>query len=138
MPRGDGRRLGTLVVVGTGAEPPAAPLCDSARRVVIEADKVLFLTGDRDVERWVRSAAREPESLAVFHLPGLSPGEVWRDMAEWVLTYVRLGWHVAVLVTAEPAAAHVITALVRDEGYPAVMVPAADADAWLHHRSDNV
>jgi hypothetical protein len=59
-------------------------------------------------------------------------------MAEWVLTYVRLGWHVAVLVTAEPAAAHVIAALVRDEGYPAVMVPAAHAHAWLHHRSDNV
>lgn len=125
------------MVVGTGAEPHldgngGALLSDRARRVVAEADKVLFLVADREVERWVRAAGREAESLAHFRLPTLALSEVYLDMSEWVLTYVRLGLHVVVLVYGrpDPAPPHVMAATVADRGYPAVMVPATDADAW--------
>jgi hypothetical protein len=132
--------VGTLVVVGTGAEPHADgagdtvdALSSSARRLVIEADKVLYLVTDRTIERWVRAVSADPESLAQFRLPTLPLSEAYLDMAEWVLSYIRLHLDVVVLIYGhpDPAPAHVITATVADRGYAAVMVPAAPAGTWL-------
>jgi hypothetical protein len=119
-------------MVGTGAEPDG-PLSDGARRVVSEVDKVLYLTQDLATERWVRTAGAHAESLSPFLLPGLPVSEAHLDMAEWVLSYLRLGLYVAVLVHGQPdpAPAHVITGTVQARGHPAVMIPATQPGAWL-------
>lgn len=127
-------RAGTLVVVGTGAEPHARqPPSDHACEVLGQADKVLYLTRDHATERWLRSLRQDAEALAPFQLPGLPPFEVWLDMAEWTLSYIRLGLYVTVLAHPypDPAPAHVITATVTTRGYPAVMIPAARPRVWL-------
>ncbi|MBL8542260.1 MAG: hypothetical protein JNJ63_00490 [Hyphomonadaceae bacterium] len=128
------QQKGSLVVVGTGLTL-AGHLSAEARRVIIEADIVLALMGDRVVEAWLRTLNPRLERLEDQYEAASSRPRAYRAMSERMLELVRSGLAVVVALYGHPGVfvtpSHEAIARARAEGFNAVMLPAISAEDCL-------
>ena len=124
----------SLVVVGTGIQVSAhaSPLTCSH---VAQADKVLYLTTDAVAAAWLIANNATAESLQRFYAPRKPRSGTYEDMVEHVMSFVRAGLAVCMVVYGHPGvftyATHESVRRARAEGYEARMLPAISAEDCL-------
>ncbi len=128
MPRG------SLVVVGTGIEC-FGHLTAGARAQLRGADRVLYVVADPLTEQEIRRLNPRAESLQHLYARGKRRLATYAEMAGRMVAEVRKGRRVCAALYGHPGVfaipAHAAIRMLRDEGYPARMLPAVSADACL-------
>jgi uncharacterized protein YabN with tetrapyrrole methylase and pyrophosphatase domain len=123
-----------LVVVGTGIQA-SAHVSRLAESHVATADKVLYLATDAAACAWITAHNAAAESLGRFYAAGKRRAQTYEEIVEHVLSFVRAGLHVCLVVYGHPGvfayATHESIRRARSESYDARMLPAISAEDCL-------
>lgn len=125
---------GSLAVVGTGIRF-GLQTTQEARDCIERAGKVLYLLTDPVAAEWIERINPSSESLASLYAPGKPRAETYAEMVEEIMRWVRKGLDVCVALYGHPGVfaepAHRAVVAVRDEGFPAQMLPGVSAEDCL-------
>jgi precorrin-6B methylase 1 len=131
--RNKGRRVGSLVVAGTGIRP-GPQTTPEARTAIEDADTVLFLL-DPVGARWIATLNASVRSLGRHYSAERPRTETYRAMVEEILTALREGLDVCVALYGHPGVfvdpSHEAIRRARAEGFEARMIPGISAEDCL-------
>jgi uncharacterized protein YabN with tetrapyrrole methylase and pyrophosphatase domain len=120
---------GRLVVVGTGVS--VGHLTAEARGWISLADKVVYCVADAPTERLILKLNATAESLYPFYGEGKPRKQTYNEMIQRTLEYVRKGGIVCAAFYGHPGIfvypAHQSIKIARQEGFPAIMLPAVSS-----------
>jgi hypothetical protein len=106
-----------------------------AREAIEQAEKVLYLFSDPVPEGWLEELNPSAESLASFYAIDKPREETYAEMIEEIMAWVRKDLDVCVVFYGHPGVfvdpGHRAIRLARQEGFPAVMLPAVSAEDCL-------
>lgn len=125
---------GSVIFAGSGILL-GAQLTPEAQSAVAKSDIVLTLVGDPLVEAVIGSINGNVHSLDVHYGAATSRPAAYRAMVERILSLVRAGKKVCVILYGHPgvfvAPSHAAIAQARAEGFEAQMLPAISAEDCL-------
>jgi len=132
--RARARRVGSLVIVGTGIRT-VRHITAEARDEIGRAEKLFYLVGDEVSEGWITTQNPTAESLASCYVRGKSRMIAYRRMIARILTSVRRGSRVCAAFYGHPGVfvypSHEAIRQARKEGYEARMLPGISAEDCL-------
>jgi uncharacterized protein YabN with tetrapyrrole methylase and pyrophosphatase domain len=127
-------RKGSLVVVGTGFAAVTQVTLE-ALAFMRRADKLFYLVTDEVTEAWLRDVNTSAETLGDLYGERIPRHRTYRAMIARMTAAVRHGCVVCVAFYGHPGvlveASHRAIQALREEGYPARMLPAISADGCL-------
>jgi uncharacterized protein YabN with tetrapyrrole methylase and pyrophosphatase domain len=128
------KRGGSLTIVGSGIQAVRQFTLES-RQAVEQADKVLFVIPDLISEIWIKKINSNSESLGYCYTEGKPRLDIYREMTERTLKYVREGLNVCVVYYGHPGVfvtpSHESIKQARAEGFDARMLPGVSAEDCL-------
>ncbi|HXM18775.1 MAG TPA: SAM-dependent methyltransferase [Candidatus Tumulicola sp.] len=126
---------GSLTCVGVGIQF-GAHASMGARRSIAAADKVLHLAGDQATAAWIDELNPAAESLHGLYALDKPRIDIYNEMVERIMNFVRAGMDVCVVTYGHPGIfaypTHEAMRLARGEGFPATMLPAISAIDCLY------
>lgn len=134
-PAGSERKLGSLVVVGSGIRA-MHQMTNEARGSITSADKVFYAVCEPFTEEWIKSTCPVRKDLCDFYGEGKDRRESYREMIDAILGDVRGGLRVCAVFYGHPGVfvypSHESIRIAREEGYRAVMLPGISAEDCLY------
>jgi hypothetical protein len=128
------RPRGSLTVVGTGIRSGLHTTTE-ARRAIVGADVVLYLTTDPLADAWVQRLNGSARSLGRHYTVGRPRREAYNAMVQEILAEVTRGLDVCAAFYGHPGVfvspSHEAIAAARELGHRAVMQPAVSAEDCL-------
>ena len=125
---------GSLTVVGTGIAF-GMHLTPQARVAAERADDVFYLLAETTAEGWFKELNPSSHSLRRHYAVGRPRAETYQLMVDDILAAVRRGRNVCAAFYGHPGVfawpSHEAVRRARDEGFPAVMLPAISAEDCL-------
>jgi hypothetical protein len=125
---------GAFVAVGVGIGGVGQTTLEAAA-LICRADKVFYCVVDGAVEMWLRECNPRAESLSPLYQEGRDRGETYADMVTTFVTAVHEGHSTCAVFYGHPGvlveATHATIRILREEGYPARMIPGVSADGCL-------
>lgn len=127
-------RPGSLTAVGIGIRSAAQATLE-AIEYIKNSECVFTLVSDPVTLYWVRTLNANAESLGHFYAEGKDRRETYREIIERVTSAVREGHSVCAVSYGHPGVAaypfHESIRRLRDEGYPAEMLPGISSEDCL-------
>ncbi|WP_165226684.1 SAM-dependent methyltransferase [Aquisphaera insulae] len=134
MTASPGQGGGALVVVGTGIRV-VGQLTSEAMAWMRRADRLLYVVNNVVADAAIRSLNPAAESLLDHYVEGSPRIDSYRAMTHRILDSVRSGAMTCAVAYGHPGVfafpMHEAIRLAREEGYPAVMLPAVSAEDCL-------
>lgn len=125
---------GSLVVVGTGIQCPGQ-LTIEAKSYIAGADKVFYLVTEPVARSYIERLNKATEDLYQLYSLGKRRIDTYDKMVDKILSEVRKGRRVCAAFYGHPGVfvhpSHTAIRIAREEGYPAVMLPATSAEDCL-------
>jgi uncharacterized protein YabN with tetrapyrrole methylase and pyrophosphatase domain len=127
-------KKGSLTIVGSGIQA-VRHLTFESKMAIEQADKVLYLVTDPVSELWVKKMNPNSESLRSFYVEGKYRLDMYKQMTELTLKYLREGLNVCVIYYGHPGVfvnpSHNSIKQARAEGFDAIMLPGISAEDCL-------
>lgn len=127
-------RRGSLVVVGTGIKLVGQTTLE-ALACMQRAEKLLYLVTDPVTETWIKRLNASATTLYDCYAEGKPRHKTYREMADRILSAVRLGSQVCAAFYGHPGVfvnpAHLAIRRARKEGFRARMLPGISAEDCL-------
>ena len=127
-------RAGSLTIVGTGIQVNVQTTPE-AREHIAHADRVLYAVSNKVSQHWIHSLNPTAESLESFYQEGKNRLNTYREIAEYILSWVRQGQNVCAAFYGHPGIfaypTHEALRRARLEGYAARMLPGISAEDCL-------
>ena len=126
---------GSLLIVGVGIQA-VRHVTVEARESIENCDKVLYLIGDPIAEIWIEKLRPDAESLSNFYEEGKDRHQIYYEIVEHTLKYVRQGFSTCLVEYGHPSVfAKLITQSAiekaRKEGFKARILPGISAEDCL-------
>jgi len=126
---------GSLLIVGAGIKA-VRHITLEARESIMNCDKVLYLIGDPIVEIWIEKLRQDAESLLNFYKEGKNRHQIYSEIVEYTLSYVRQGYNTCLVQYGHPSVfAKLITLSAiekaHQEGFKAEILPGISAEDCL-------
>lgn len=125
---------GSLTVVGSGIKS-VAHLTLEAKSRIEWADQVLHCVADAVTDAFIRDLNPATEDLHVYYGEGKPRRRTYLEMADRMVSYVRQGKNVVVVMYGHPGVfvhpTFVAMETVREEGYRTEMLPGISAEDCL-------
>lgn len=126
---------GSLIVVGAGLKAVAHLTVESCGWIQ-RADIVLYCVADPVSREWIQEHSQESVDLYGFYNDDGPRMETYRAMTGCILAHVRAGKDVCVVYYGHPGVfvnpTHEAIRVLRQEGYPAAMLPGISAEDYLY------
>ena len=127
-------KKGSLIIVGSGIQAIRQFTLES-RLAIEQADKVLYHIPDEISGIWINKINPNSESLIDCYVQGKPRNEVYEEMTERTLSYIRQGLNVCVVYYGHPGvfvtASHESIRRALAEGFKARMLPGVSAEDCL-------
>lgn len=127
-------KKGSLTIVGSGIQA-VRHLTFGSKISIEQADKVLYAVTDPVSELWVKKMNPNSESLANLYVQGMYRLDIYKQMTELTLKYLREGLNVCVVYYGHPGVfvypSHDSIRQARAEGFNAIMLPGISAEDCL-------
>lgn len=124
------RRTGSLTIVGAGIRS-GLHVTQEARARIERADKVLYLLAEDMPTAWLRALNDSAESMAALYRPGRRYRDVYDDIVDTILGWVRKDIDVCAVTYGHPSVFDTSTAeavhRARAEGYRTRVLPGISA-----------
>lgn len=131
---GSGPQRGSLTVVGSGIKS-VAHLTMEAKARIEWADQVLHCVADGVTDTYIRRLNPSTEDLHVYYGQGKRRRQTYVEMADRIVSYVRQGLNVVVVMYGHPGVfvhpTYAAMDIVRAEGYRTEMLPGICAEDCL-------
>lgn len=128
------RLTGSLTVVGSGIKS-VAHLTVEAKARIEWADQVLHCVADGVTDAYVRDLNQRTEDLHVYYGQGKRRRQTYEEMAERMVSFVRQGLNVVVVMYGHPGVfvhpTYAAMDQLRAEGYRVEMQPGVSAEDCL-------
>lgn len=125
---------GSLVVVGTGIQCPSH-LTLEAKSYIEGAEKVFYLVTEPIAAQYIKLLNHKAEDLYKYYSLGKPRIDTYNKMVKRILSEVKKGRRVCAAFYGHPGIfvypSHVSIKIARQQGYPAVMLPAPSAEDSL-------
>jgi uncharacterized protein YabN with tetrapyrrole methylase and pyrophosphatase domain len=129
-----GARPGSLTVVGSGIKS-VAHLTAEARARIQWADQVLHCVADGVTDAYIRELNPSTEDLHVYYGQGKRRRQTYLEMADRIVSFVRRGLNVVVVMYGHPGVfvhpTYAAMDTVSSEGYRTEMLPGICAEDCL-------
>ena len=126
---------GSLTIVGSGIQAVRQFTLES-KQAVEQADKVLYLVSDPVSEIWVKKINPKSESLMNYYVGGKYRPDIYKEITQSILEYVREGLNVCLVLYGHPGVfahniSHESINQARNEGFNAHMLPGISSEDCL-------
>lgn len=125
---------GSLTIVGSGIQA-VGQITLETKQAIEDADKVLYAVSDPVSEIWIKKTNPNSESLMDCFVEGKYRPDIYKEIVNRTMTYVREGLNVCVVyyghpgVFVDPSRKSIMQA--RAEGFNARMLPGISAEDCL-------
>ena len=126
---------GSLLIVGVGIQAVRHVTLET-RESIENCDKVLYLIGDPIAEIWIEKLRPDAESLSNFYEEGKDRHQIYSEIVEYTLKYVRQGFRTCLVEYGHPSVfAKLVTQVAIEkahkEGFKAGILPGISAEDCL-------